>query len=639
MAQTYNIPGQNLSFNLPDVGELFRGVGDQGNYLYKRNGNQIQEIDLVKNYLGADLGKQGSGYGSQGEANAAAIAKLQSGMGIDYNKLGAYNIGDISGAISRLGGNLSRSTDISGFTQTPFTPTNSVYTQGVSAGNPNQAIISGPGFSAQATQPDTNNYNQFSQLNPQQLQQLNQSEAQLREQKRQLQLVSDLQAQGYSPEKAQSIATQAIQAGGIPSDLSSLLGKSAPTVPTTTTVAGLSGTGNIQVPTVSTGNSMQSFVAGLGPVISGTPTAIEQTQSELTKRIQDALSATEGQGAALSSAESAAGIPGQQQALQQVNLQMAQLKAEFDAQNQAIAQQKIPLENITGQQAEAQKLAAIKLGGLAAISQAMQGNISVAEDIVKKSIDLKYADAEQKVNNLKTLLDLNTSQLNREEKKQADALQVILNNQKQAIADQKQEDAQIQAIQLAAAQNGASPSVISAIGQSKSSQAALVAAGGSLNKPSPATLGTAAQNTVAEYAARIEQAAPTIDNLAKTIQGTNFVKFNAELALPTALQSSNVQQFMQASRNFINAKLRRESGAVISPTEFSEARLQYLPQPGDDNKTLELKKQNRDLVFASLKKASGPAYSSVNELLGTQNSSSGGASQADSDYVRSLNLK
>lgn len=127
---------------------------------------------------------------------------------------------------------------------------------------------------------------------------------------------------------------------------------------------------------------------------------------------------------------------------------------------------------------------------------------------------------------------------------------------------------------------------------------------------------TVAQQTVSEYAARIEQSEPTINSLESAITNMNYASFIAQSKLPAAAQSSEMQQYMQAARNFINAKLRRESGAVISPTEFTEARAQYLPQPGDTAATLAQKKANRDLVFASLKKAAGPAYSSVSDLLG-----------------------
>lgn len=129
---------------------------------------------------------------------------------------------------------------------------------------------------------------------------------------------------------------------------------------------------------------------------------------------------------------------------------------------------------------------------------------------------------------------------------------------------------------------------------------------------------TAAQQTVSEYAARIEQANPMIEQLEKDIQGMNYVSFASQIALPSAFQSEKIQRYMQSASNFINAKLRRESGAVIADSEFKEARKQYLPQPGDSVNVLADKKANRDLVYSALRKASGNAYQSVDELLGDE---------------------
>lgn len=126
---------------------------------------------------------------------------------------------------------------------------------------------------------------------------------------------------------------------------------------------------------------------------------------------------------------------------------------------------------------------------------------------------------------------------------------------------------------------------------------------------------TVAQQTVATYAARLEQATPIIDKLENTLKDMNVVKFEAEKRLPSYLQSAEYQQFDQASRNFINAVLRRESGAVISPSEFDNAYKQYLPKPGDSAGVLQQKKANRDVVFSSFRKAAGSAYSPVSELL------------------------
>jgi hypothetical protein len=68
------------------------------------------------------------------------------------------------------------------------------------------------------------------------------------------------------------------------------------------------------------------------------------------------------------------------------------------------------------------------------------------------------------------------------------------------------------------------------------------------------------------------------------------------------------QQFMQAQRDFINAVLRRESGAVISDSEFANARQQYFPQPGDSTEVLKQKAANRLTAIQGIMGAAGPSY-------------------------------
>tara|TARA_R100001530_G_scaffold34938_1_gene27299 strand:+ start:2308 stop:2460 length:153 start_codon:yes stop_codon:yes gene_type:complete len=48
---------------------------------------------------------------------------------------------------------------------------------------------------------------------------------------------------------------------------------------------------------------------------------------------------------------------------------------------------------------------------------------------------------------------------------------------------------------------------------------------------------------------------------------------------PNFLKGDVVRQQKQTERDFVNAVLRRESGAAISGSEFRTARKQYLPQP------------------------------------------------------------
>lgn len=75
-----------------------------------------------------------------------------------------------------------------------------------------------------------------------------------------------------------------------------------------------------------------------------------------------------------------------------------------------------------------------------------------------------------------------------------------------------------------------------------------------------------------------------------------------------ALISDERQRLDQAQRNFINAQLRRESGAAISESEFQNARKQYFPQPGDSDTVLKQKAQNRQTATEAMQRASGAAY-------------------------------
>jgi hypothetical protein len=74
------------------------------------------------------------------------------------------------------------------------------------------------------------------------------------------------------------------------------------------------------------------------------------------------------------------------------------------------------------------------------------------------------------------------------------------------------------------------------------------------------------------------------------------------------LQSDSYQLFEQARRNFINAVLRRESGAVIADTEFANAEKQYFPRPGDSEAVLNQKAANRRSAIDGISRAAGETY-------------------------------
>lgn len=110
------------------------------------------------------------------------------------------------------------------------------------------------------------------------------------------------------------------------------------------------------------------------------------------------------------------------------------------------------------------------------------------------------------------------------------------------------------------------------------------------------------------FADRLSNSGAIIDSLESA--GTNWKDWgmsNVPL-LGNVLVSEDFQKLDQAKRDFVNAILRRESGAVISDEEFDNANKQYFPQPGDTKETIAQKARNRRLVIESMARDAGPTY-------------------------------
>lgn len=100
--------------------------------------------------------------------------------------------------------------------------------------------------------------------------------------------------------------------------------------------------------------------------------------------------------------------------------------------------------------------------------------------------------------------------------------------------------------------------------------------------------------------------------------------------LPNRLKSDDVKKYEQAKAMFINASLRRESGATIRDDEYYRAEKQYFPQDGDDKATSAQKSEARRIKIASLESegrrvpsALGPAAKSPAPAAGKVRVSNG----------------
>ena len=127
------------------------------------------------------------------------------------------------------------------------------------------------------------------------------------------------------------------------------------------------------------------------------------------------------------------------------------------------------------------------------------------------------------------------------------------------------------------------------------------------------------QSKASVFGHRAQDASSILDNLESSIIDRNIFATFAQQSMPNNLKSSEQQQFDQATRNFINATLRLESGAAIQQSEFDSATLQYIPQFGDKPEVLEQKRANRERFVEGMKVEAGPSWDMAEDMADNEN--------------------
>lgn len=122
------------------------------------------------------------------------------------------------------------------------------------------------------------------------------------------------------------------------------------------------------------------------------------------------------------------------------------------------------------------------------------------------------------------------------------------------------------------------------------------------------------QGKAAGFADRMTSANSILNNLEN--KGTEWWDRFASEELPFGnyLVDDEFQKFDQARRDFINAQLRRESGAVISPEEFANAERQYFPVPGDSADVIDQKRKARQIALEGMRRDAGPSYQTPTQM-------------------------
>lgn len=127
------------------------------------------------------------------------------------------------------------------------------------------------------------------------------------------------------------------------------------------------------------------------------------------------------------------------------------------------------------------------------------------------------------------------------------------------------------------------------------------------NKP------TDGQSNAAGFAQRMELATSIIDSLPAGSQagvGTRTAEMVPLFGgvLSRSIQSPETQKYEQAAQDWVRAKLRKESGAVIGEQEARDEYATYFPMVGDTPEKIAQKAEARRVATLAMKKAAGPAY-------------------------------
>lgn len=148
---------------------------------------------------------------------------------------------------------------------------------------------------------------------------------------------------------------------------------------------------------------------------------------------------------------------------------------------------------------------------------------------------------------------------------------------------------------------------------------------------------TEGQSKSALFGSRMAMANKIFDTLESSGTTTSTPGMNSGYGIGnvvSALSGKDQQQLMQAKRDFLNAVLRRESGAVIGESEFAGGEKQYFPQVGDTKEVIAQKKANREAAMRGvlIDVPSNRRDEIVNEIAG-QGASQGGATKGKFKYL------
>lgn len=253
-----------------------------------------------------------------------------------------------------------------------------------------------------------------------------------------------------------------IQDSTDPRFLSQYAGGEMPVVPATSVATNIpvneiKPTNPLAVPTVD--KPVQDFNALMAGTSVSLPTPVSPEESAVKKNQSDILakmSELGGVGAYQAELESSPEMQANRKELINLQASLAALNAESAATQVKLGNQPILSSIASGQQAQEEKLRAIKAMGISSQIQAMQGNIALAQEQIDRAIKLKYEPIKAQLDVLNKQLEFNYDTFTTAEKRRADQIKFENDIKMDEINKREDADKRFESLKIQALSNGMS---------------------------------------------------------------------------------------------------------------------------------------------------------------------------------------
>jgi hypothetical protein len=130
--------------------------------------------------------------------------------------------------------------------------------------------------------------------------------------------------------------------------------------------------------------------------------------------------------------------------------------------------------------------------------------------------------------------------------------------------------------------------------------------------PREGAIPTEGERNAANYAERMRAAESLLGDFTPSLR--DYMAADQLMAggpvrssVANTVMSPDAQNYYQAAADWVRAKLRKESGAVIAPEEMAQEIKTYFPVPGDGPKVIDQKRKAREQALSGVQQMSGRA--------------------------------